>query len=63
MQLKDKHRDFKMLLTNDDSREKNAVGECRASNSKGKCLFVMAVVEDSNGRNVFQQIEHVITRL
>jgi type III restriction enzyme len=53
----------KMLLTNDDSREKNAVGECWANKSGGKCLFIMAVAEDSKGRNVFQQIEHVIKGL
>ena len=52
-----------MLATNDDSREKNAVGECWANNSEGKCLFVMAVAEDSKGRNVFRQIERVINRL
>lgn len=52
----------KMLLTNDDSREKNAVGECWANNSNGKCLFVMAVAEDANGLNVFQQIEQVVTK-
>ncbi|WP_411725374.1 hypothetical protein [Methyloglobulus sp.] len=52
-----------MLATNDDSREKNAVGECWANKSEGKCLFIMAVAEDSNGRNVFQQIEQVINRL
>ena len=52
-----------MLVTNDDSREKNAVGECWANRSKGKCLFIMAVAEDSKGRNVFQQIDHVIKRL
>jgi type III restriction enzyme len=53
----------KMLLTNDDSREKNAVGECWANKSGGKCLFLMAVAEDSSGRNVFQQIEQVIKGL
>lgn len=52
-----------MLVTNDDSREKYAVGECWANKSEGKCLFVMAVAEDSMGRNVFQQIEYVIKRL
>jgi type III restriction enzyme len=49
-----------MLATNDDSREKNAAGEYWSNKNAGKCLFVMAVAEDSNGRNVFQQIEHVI---
>ncbi|OYV16889.1 MAG: type III restriction protein res subunit [Methylococcaceae bacterium NSP1-2] len=48
--------------TNDDSREKNLVGECWANKSGGKCLFLMAVAKDANGRDVFQQIEQVISR-
>ncbi len=48
--------------TNDDSREKNLVGECWANRSDGKCLFLMAVAKDATGRNVYQQIEHVIKR-
>jgi len=43
--------------TNDDSREKNAVGQLWASKSNGHCLFLMAVEEDDQGRNVFQQID------
>jgi len=37
--------------TNDDSREKNAVGQLWASKSGDKCLF-LRVVEDDDGRNV-----------
>jgi type III restriction enzyme len=48
--------------TNDDSREKNLVGECWANKSGGKCLFLMAVAKDANGRNVYQQIEHLIKK-
>jgi type III restriction enzyme len=48
--------------TNDDSREKNLVGECWANRSGGKCLFLMAVAKDANGKNVYQQIEHVIKK-
>ncbi len=46
--------------TNDDSREKNLVGECWANRSGGKCLFLMAVAKDAKARDVFQQIEQVI---
>jgi type III restriction enzyme len=46
--------------TTDQSREKNIVGESWAANSGGKCLFLMAVAKDANGRDVFQQIEHFI---
>jgi type III restriction enzyme len=50
-----------MLASNDDSRVKNAIGECWANNSEGRCLFIMAVAQDSIGRNVFQQIGHVLS--
>lgn len=46
--------------TNDDSREKDAVGQLWASKSDGKCLFLMAVEEDNQGRNVFQQINDAV---
>jgi type III restriction enzyme len=48
--------------TNDDSREKNLVGGCWAAKSNGKCLFLMAVAKDANGRDVFQQIDSVINK-
>lgn len=47
-------------MTNDDSREKNAVGKIWAEKSGDKCLFVMAVEADHKGRNVYQQIETTI---
>ena len=46
--------------TNDDSKEKIAVGQLWADKSQGKCLFLMAVETDDKGRNVYQQIEDVI---
>lgn len=46
--------------TNDDSREKQLVGECWAKQSNGKCLFLMATLKDEKGRDVSQQIEAVI---
>ncbi len=49
-----------VYVTNDDSKEKNAVGQRWAKESGGRCLFLMAVESDDNGRNVYQQIEAVI---
>lgn len=46
--------------TNDDSKEKIAVGQLWADKSQGKCLFLMAVETDHEGRNVYQQIEDAI---
>jgi type III restriction enzyme len=46
--------------TNDDSKVKNAIGELWARQSAGQCLFLMAVVTDSEGRNVDQQIDAAI---
>lgn len=46
--------------TNDDSREKNAVGQLWAEKSGGQCLYLMAVETDAKGRNVYQQIEAAI---
>lgn len=48
--------------TNDDSREKNAVGKLWADKSGGRCLFLMAEREDTAGRSVAVQIEAVINR-
>lgn len=48
--------------TNDDSKEKIAVGQAWADRSDGKCLFLMAVETDDEGRNVYQQIEEVINK-
>ena len=46
--------------TNDDSKEKIAVGQLWAERSKGKCLFLMAVEADDEGRNVYQQIDEAV---
>jgi len=45
--------------TNDDSKEKIAVGKLWAEKTGGKCLFLMAVETDGEGRNVYQQIEEI----
>jgi len=47
-------------VTNDDSAEKRNVGELWAEASNGKCLFIMAVEQDNQGRDVRQQILSVI---
>jgi type III restriction enzyme len=46
--------------TNDDSREKMQVGHQWEKSSNGRCLFLMAVAEDEQGRNVAGQIAHKI---
>ena len=43
-------------VTNDDSAEKRAIGNKWAEMSDGKCLFIMAVEQDSKGHDVRQQI-------
>lgn len=43
--------------TNDDSREKQFIGEHWEKSSNGRCLFLFAVERDDLGRNVFKQLE------
>jgi len=43
-------------VSNDDSAEKRNVGELWAEASEGKCLFIMAVEQDGQGRDVRQQV-------
>lgn len=45
------------LKTNDDSREKDQIGHQWEKASGGRCLFLMAVAKDDEGRDVFKQIE------
>ncbi|MBR1646548.1 MAG: DEAD/DEAH box helicase family protein [Selenomonadaceae bacterium] len=42
--------------TNDDSREKNLVGELWANKSDGLCKFIMAVKRDDHGRDLYTQL-------
>jgi len=42
--------------TNDDSREKQQVGEQWERSSNGRFLFLFAVEKDSVGRDVFKQL-------
>lgn len=48
--------------TNDDSAEKRAVGNKWAELSNNKCLFIMAVEQDNEGRDVRQQIQSLINK-
>ena len=48
-------------VSNDDSAEKRNVGELWAGASDGKCLFIMAVEQDGEGRDVRQQIQCLLT--
>ena len=50
----------KVYATNDDSREKRAVGELWAKKSGGQCLFLMAEKKNALGKGVFQQIDEEI---
>lgn len=43
-------------LVNDDTREKEQVGEQWEKTSGGRCLFLLAVKMDAQGRNVVKQI-------
>jgi type III restriction enzyme len=43
-------------VSNDDSAEKRNVGELWAEASGGRCLFIMAVEQDGQGRDVRQQV-------
>jgi hypothetical protein len=47
-------------VTNDDSAEKRTVGNLWAELSQGNCLFIMAVEQDKDGRDVRQQILSLI---
>lgn len=49
--------------SNDDSREKAQVGHQCESSSGGRCLFLMAVAQDEQGRDVAAQIENKIGQL
>ena len=49
-------------VTNDDSAEKRVVGNLWAELSEGKCLFIMAVEQDKDGRDVRKQIIDLINK-
>ena len=43
-------------VSNDDSKEKKAIGELFEKRSGGKCLYLMAVKQDELGRNIREQL-------
>ncbi|NOU41830.1 MAG: DEAD/DEAH box helicase family protein [Methylotenera sp.] len=47
--------------TNDDSREKNLVGELWTKGGEGKRLYLMAVSKDDCGRSVLQQVNELFS--
>lgn len=51
----------KVYASNDDSREKRAVGELWANKSNNKCcLFLMVEMKNAHGKGVYQQIDEKI---
>lgn len=51
----------KVYATNDDSKEKRAVGDLWARKSGGRCLFLMAELKNTQGKGVFQQLDDLIS--
>jgi type III restriction enzyme len=49
-------------VTNDDSKEKKALGELWESKSGGKGIFLMAEKKDSSGKGVYQQLSEKIEK-
>jgi type III restriction enzyme len=49
-----------VYATNDDSAQKRAIGDKWAELSKGRCLFIMTVEQDNQGRDVRQQLLELI---
>lgn len=47
-------------VTNDDSREKKALGALWASKSGGKGIFIMAEKRDNAGRGIYQQLVDMV---
>jgi type III restriction enzyme len=48
--------------TNDDSKEKDTIGQLWARRSNGKCLFLMAKKKDECGRSIYQQINDLLSK-
>ncbi len=46
----------KHLVTNDDSKNKNTIGQLWEKTSNGKCLFLMATEKDEKGLTLSEQI-------
>lgn len=48
------------LVTNQDTKEKDLVGQLWSRSSNSSCLFLMATKRDELGRDVYQQIDAII---
>lgn len=48
------------LVSNDDSKEKQMIGELWARKSNGAAIFLMAVKRDLQGRDVMNQLRAVV---
>ena len=48
------------LITNDDTKNKDAIGQLWEKSSNGKCLFLMGVKKDANGCGIYEQVESKI---
>ena len=48
------------LVTNEDSKNKDAIGQLWEKSSNGKCLFVMASKKDNKGLTLLEQIQNKI---
>lgn len=51
-----------VYVTNDDSKEKMAIGQQWASNSDGKRIFLMARSKAEDGRDVYQQVHDALRK-
>ena len=51
-----------VYVTNDDSKEKEAIGKQWANNSQGKRIFLMARSKADDGRDVYQQIHDALAK-
>ena len=48
------------LVTSDDTKEKNLIGEIWADKSGGRCKFLLAVKRDEKGKNISAQINELL---
>ena len=48
------------LVSNDDTKEKEAIGLLWEKASEGKCLFLLGVKKDGQSRGIYEQIRNKI---
>ena len=51
------------LVTNDDSKNKDTIGQLWEKSSNGKCLFLMATKKDDKGLTLVEQIQNKVKSL